>query len=374
MAFPFDVIIGLLDTPIGTRAILKVNGEQLNTWKSINVSRSITQIAGSFSFSTANKFAGENEKWNVTTGDECTIEIAEEKILTGYIDELEDSYTLGGHDITFSGRDKTADLVDCPFDIFTNDNEFKNLTFLQIIEKLCFPLNIIVELDAALVLDTSLFIQISNYKVETGEMIYEQISTLCQQYGILPITTGNGKLFLTRAGLKRAFDMLEVGINIKANKLNQSDKNRYSIYYTTSGLSASAFNSKLIAHGELTDDYVKRTRPLIILMGDQANSDDTCQKRAAWEARIRAGTARKVETVVKGWTQKFGDIWPLNGTVLVKDDKIGVNDSFLIASINLSLDSNGGELTTMQLVHPDTFVLKERVPIPNKKRTAFDKN
>jgi len=27
----------------------------------------------------------------------------------------------------------------------------------------------------------------------------------------------------------------------------------------------------------------------------------------------------------------------------------------------------------MSLVHPDTFALKERIPVPNKKLTAFDK-
>lgn len=356
-----------------TRAVLKINGRQFDTWKSINAQRSIAQIAGTFSFTTSNRFAGDVARWGFTTGDSCTVSIGDNTILTGYLDDIDDGYSLNTHDVTFTGRDKTEDLVDCAYDTFTLGSQLKNLTVLQIIKKLCDPFGISVEVDDSTVKAELSKEKVPVYNIEIGDKVYSMISTLCQQYAILPITTGDGKLRLTRTGIKKANDILEVGKNILANRLNQSDKDRFSVYYATGPAKTSAFNSKLIVNGKLSDNYVKRTRPLVILVGEQANSDDVLQKRAAWEARIRAGGSRKVQTKVRGWTQSNGDIWPLNGLVSVKDDKIGVNGEFLIASINFSLDGSGGELTNMSLVPPEAFDLQKRTDIPNKKVSAWDK-
>jgi len=382
---------GLAD-PVETRAVLRVNGRRFNSWKSISINRSIAQIAGSFSFTTSNRYAGEVEKWGVTTGDECTVDVGDEQVINGYIDDISDGYSVSSHDVTFSGRDKTADLVDCHYNPFEEvdqailtalnntltgnkggKSEFNNQTFLQIIEKLCAPFNIEVELDSALLIYPDLFQLIAKYAVETGSFVYENIATLCQQYAVLPITTGDGKLFITRAGLVKANDALEVGVNIIANKLAQSDKDRYSVYYVEGIPKPSVFNLKLTAKGSLTDDYIKRYRPLVILAGEQAITDDVGQKRCAWEARIRMGASRKVETTVRKWTQTNGKIWPLNGLVPMRDKKIGVEKELLIAGLALNLDSTGGELTTMSLVHPDTFILKQNTPVPNKKVSAWDK-
>jgi prophage tail gpP-like protein len=358
-----------------TRAVLKVNGQKLNVWKSISVSRSIAQIAGSFSFTTSNRFAGNNEKWNITNGDKCTIEIADQQVITGYIDEIDDGYDLNSHDVTFSGRDKTGDLVDCPYDVFSlnkteiksigsfpsvppaGEGEFKNQTFLQVITKLANSVNIDVILDPAIALESE-FKTIVDSGIETGQMLFEQIAKLCQQFAVLPITTGDGKLLLTRSGLEKAFDVLQSGINIKSNQFIQSDKDRYSVYYVEGPTKNTAFTSSLIAEGKEFDEGVVRTRPFIVLVGEQVINKDICQKRAAWEAQIRAGLSRKISTVVKAWTQTNGKLWPLNGLVSMNDDKIQQNEELLIAGIDLTLDSSGGELTTMSLVHPDTFKLK----------------
>ena len=356
---------GLLQ-PVTTRAVLSVNGRKFNSWKSISINRSIAQIAGEFSFSTGNRFAGNNEKWNIEEGDECTIDVADERVLTGYIDGINDGYTSNSHDITFSGRDKTADLVDCPYDVFTLESEFLNQTFLQIITKLADSVGVGVVLDTLLIGDTDLSKLIPEYRIQTGEMLYESISKLCQKHGVLVITTGDGDILLTRAGLSMANDLLESGVNIKANRVIRSLKDRYSVYYGEGQTTTTAFSSDPIAEGKFEDEYVKskRFRPYIIMLGDLA-TNDTCQKAAAWEGRIRMGGSGKVETTVRKWTQTNGKIWPLNGLVNMIDKKLGLGkkDKLLIAGIALNLDSSGGELTTMSLVHPDTFVLKERAPI-----------
>jgi prophage tail gpP-like protein len=385
MAIDLSETPGSLERPIDTRIELNVGGRAFKAWKSININRSLTQIAGSFSFTTANRFAGENEKWGITSGSPCTISIKGENIITGYVDEIEDGYGLGNHDITFSGRDKTGDLVDCSLDLGVKvigssgsfpvvSSEFKNLNVIQIVERLCAPFNISVKIHKSILAELKAA-RIADYRPELGSKVYEEIAFLGQQYAFLPMAFGDGNLTLTRVGTETALDTLEVGVNILANKLMQSDKERYSVYYAKGKVpTPNDHNKKLNVEGKYEDAYMSkgRFRPLVILIDEQANSDGVCKKRAQWEADIRAGASRKVETMVRGWDQFNGGLWPLNGIVQVKDLKIGVQDPFLIAGINLTLDGNGGELTRMGLVHPDTFLLQKRAKVPNTTRTVFD--
>ena len=356
-----------------TRAILKINGNRLDIWKTISVQMSVTQIAGQFSFSTSNRFAGENEKWGIATGDKFELEIAGQTLMTGFLDDVDDGYEAGSHTITFSGRDKTADLVDCPFDVFTAGfSQINNQTVLQIITKLCKPfgINVVVnDLSLKAELNTE---KIAVYDIELGDMVYSQIAVLCRQYAVLPIPSGDGNLALTRSGLSSTHDKLESGVNILANRLIQSDKDRFSIYYATGGAKQDAFSKKLNVEGTYRDNNIKRFRPTITLVGAQAGSDGLCQKRAQWEAKIRVGASRKVQTRVKGWTQSNGDIWSMNTIVPIKDRKIGVLGLFLIAGVTLNLDDKGGELCTIMSVPPDTFAINKTTSISNKKITAFE--
>ena len=92
-------------------------------------------------------------------------------------------------------------------------------------------------------------------------------------------------------------------------------------------------------------------------------------------ARFRAGASRKLEVLVQGWTQPNGQIWPLHGLVNITDKWIGITAKMLIAGVTYSLDDSGGELTTLQLVFPETFQLKRRAPVKKQEfKTAFDQN
>lgn len=363
-----------------SRITLKVGGEDYKFWKRVSISRSLTQISGEFNFTSSNLYGGDQGKWAIYMGSEAVVELEGTPIITGYIDEVDVSYDKGSYEIQFKGRDKTSDLVDCSFDFNEGKNEFLNLTGLQILERLCKPFDITPKID----IDTTnqsdsilgdLSNQIDKFTVDPGEKVFEQVAEICQQFAVMPVSFGDGFLYLTRAGDIQLNDQLEGGVNILSARLSQSDRERFSTYYTKGIPRDTTFKDKPLAvGGKLEDEYITRHRPLVVNIGKAGISDDICQTRAAWEARIRAGSSRQVEILTQGWSQSNGEIWPLNGLVRYKDKYIGIDAEYLISAIEMTLDDSGGELTNMTLVSPDTFKLEKRTPIPETAETAFDKN
>ena len=362
-----------------THIKLKVKGSLYTTWQTITIQQSLIQIAGSFSFTASNRYAGEFVKWKIKMGDLCTVEIGGTTVLTGYIEEILDDYANGKHTITFRGRDKTADLVDCCFDFFTGGSEFKNLSVLQTITKLCASVKVDVTVDPTI--EVALKEGTTKSKaIEVGEYIFDVIARYGRQYGFLPYTKGDGALFLGVPSKVFANDSLVQGVNLKANGVHWSIKERYSTYYVEGhrGQADGTYFIKSLnyaAEGVAIDyDLVNlgRVRPLVILENDDA-SNDTCQTRADWELNLRKGAGQRITSVVKGWVQSNGDVWKLNTRVNINDDKIQINAPGLITGVKFTLDARG-EQTTLMLVPPDTFVLKRDKPAATKetKGTYFD--
>jgi prophage tail gpP-like protein len=352
-----------------TRIALEVGGVEYTFWKSVSINRSIDQISGAFSLTVSNRHDGDNSQWKIYLGAECKIKVAGQIIIDGYIDEVNVAYSADSNSIQFKGRDVTADLVDCCPDGI--ENELMNLTPLQIIKKVCDPFAI--EVDVIGVPDDELIKPRSKFTIDSGAKAFEIIAELCEQLAYLPISLGDRKLYLTRAGEKLASEKLESGVNILSASLSQSDRQRYSEYVVNGApVQATAFSSIVPVQGRVEDQQIRRFRPLVVDLSKAATSDDDCQVRAAWEARYRAGKARTTTVSVNSWTQKNGDVWPLNGLVQYRDLHLGIEDELLICSIDLFLGA-GGEITSMDLVHPDTYKLIKREPVPDKPRTAFDK-
>jgi prophage tail gpP-like protein len=333
--------------------VLKIRENTYEGWTSIRVEKSLLNLAGSFSFAGTDIFPGEPRKWNFSMGDSCVIEIDDQVVMTGYIEDIDITYSENSHNIQISGRSKTADLIDCSW--IEDVNEWKQQNIGTIIAALCEPFDIEIVIEnsafsgAVTVLDT--------FKANEGDIVFDLISKLCKSVAILPIDNGDGKLTLTQAGTKLASDSLVLGDNIKTGTLRQSNKDRFSTYVVKGQDSDDPFKELFsIANpvGTAFDTVVVRNRPMVILLETKGDAGK-CQKRAEWERNIRAGNSRFIQYTVQGWTQKNGDVWPLNYLVQTKDDFLGSNTTLLIANLAISLEEGSGSLTEISLIHPDSL-------------------
>lgn len=355
---------------------LEVGGFDYKNWKAISISRSMTDISGSFSFTTSNLFPGDNVQWRITRGSACKVKVNNFVLLTGYVDSVEVSYDADNFNLTFSGRDNTADLVDCSVgvdNVGTLPTELINLSAFQIIQNLCQPFGITVLVEDSNV-TTDLQMIIPKFTIDPGAKVFELISEICQQFAVLPISNRIGQLKLVRAGLVPAFSSLKGGVNVLSAKLSIDDSNRFSTYYIKGVQQQNtAFTTPTPIKGELADSFIRRYRPMVVNVGKSAVTDEICQTRAAWEARVRAGSSTRLELLLQGWLQENGTPWEINDLVQYEDTYLGIRGEYLISSLNFEL-SESGELTSLVLVPTDTFTLLKRVPVPNEAKTAFDVN
>ncbi len=353
--------------------ILKVSNKSYRNWESVYVGKSLMQLAGSFGFSTANihgnivsdvglsQTSYKPEHWAIRQGNPCTVEIDGQVLITGYVEEMPMSYDKEAHTIQVSGRDRTGDLVDCSY--IETPNKWKRQSIENIVKTLCDPFDIEVVVDTSVISEAA--VEINDFAVEQGASILDDISRVCMHKAILPVCYGDGKLTLTRAGTNKTKDNLELGVNILSAVYEQSDLERFSKYVVKGqGVATSFFDFGAdmdSRHGEALDDVIDRYRPLIII-ADGDVTDKDCEKRAAWESRVRAGQSRKIEYTVQGWTQSNGIAWPLNSLVTVRDKFFGIDGPRLISGLEFSIDPMSGTTTRISVVPKDTFSLRE-VPI-----------
>jgi len=343
-------------------AILKVGGNEFNGWTNVTIEKSMRQITGSFGLSTIDIHSGFPYKWNILMGAECILEINDQKVITGYIEDIIIDYDATSHNIQFGGRDKTGDLVDCSFDQITK--EWKGLSIKEIIKRVCAPFEIDVVVDTSVLTDANA-IWPETVKADEGETAFDLIIKLCKMKAILPISYSDGKLTLTRAGTNyKANDVLEQGENILKGNFDNSNKERFQTYIVKGqgkGEDTKSIFSFTGAIGRRTDNVITRYRPIIIFTETKCDSGK-CVERAKWELNNRAGASRSVNYEVQGWTQSDGKIWPLNAMVDVRDNILGIEKSLLISDLSFTV-SESGTVTQMRLVDPNTFKVLETTPI-----------
>ncbi len=297
-------------TPSTKDITLSVQGVEYKHWKAITITKSLMQFAGSFSLTVSNRFSDKNEDWKVYLDQKCTVKLGEEQVIEGYIDEIPISYNQKSFNIVFNGRDKTADLVDCSYDILQYPGEFLNQTALNIIKKLCNPFGINVAIKEQTTIkigqtfiSEDLVTIIKKYKVNAGAPVFEEINKICQKFAVLPVSFGDGKLTLIRAGTDKTKDGLEDGVNIKAASYNQSNRNRFGKYQVLGQKQqknkwTQEVSTKIEA--SFFDNHIRPARTLVIR--DSSLRDNGAAKaRAAWEMRIRAGQSRPLVVVVQDW-------------------------------------------------------------------------
>jgi len=339
--------------------VLRVRGKEFQGWTAVTVQKSLYQMTGAFGLTSTDIFSKDFKKWNFSMGDECQVAINNQILITGYIEDILISYDAKNHNIQIAGRDKPGDLIDCSF--VESAKKWDNQTIIKVIRDLCEPFNIDVEVDDSVSEQVSFKTPSKTFIVNEGETVFDSILRLSKASGILPVSYGNGKLVLTGTGTEKAYDHLELGKNIKSGSIDQTNRERFQTYIVRGqGKQQKGFfksvESIAQSKGEYLDELINRYRPLVILSDTGGEAQDF-QNQSEWECVTRAGKSRTIYYEVQGWTQSNGKVWPLNALVKIKDSFLGINEEWLIAAVNFSLNNDTGAMTELKIVRPDAFKL-----------------
>jgi prophage tail gpP-like protein len=343
---------------------LRIGGTAYVGWTSIRLTKSLEQLAHSFSISLTDRWAADDTilPFEITAGQTCSVVVDGITLLSGYIDANSLSYDATSKTLTVTGRSKTADLIDCSTVYATG--QWRKRPLLNIAKNICDPFGISVSTKVDLG-------GRMNLSIEEGETAFSTLERAAKMRGVLLLTDSDGDLYFDRVATSRIPTTLEFGINIKRGSYSDSWAGRHSIYTIKSQASGNDnFFGKEAAQikRSASDSAISRYRPLKLL-AENEDSASELEKRVKWERNTRAGRAKRVSYVVQGWTH-IGGFWAPNQLVRVVDDLMRFDDELLVATATFTRSNNEGTITTLELAQPEAFDIQP-LPSPKRKRGAF---
>lgn len=333
--------------------VLQVDGVNYAGWTSVRVQRGMEQISGAFEIGVTERWPGQAQHWPIQLGAECRLLVDGEPLITGYVDDRNQSYDAAQHTISIVGRDKTADLVDCA--AIWPGGEWKNRNLAEVAAYLCEPYGIKV------IAETDVGARHPVYGLEPGESAFECIERFARFRGVLPLSDGLGNLLLTRATKDaRVSTALVYGKNILRASGQFSWRERFS-HYTVKGQEVIGMTGQPVGKAEDEEVKASRYRPRVLIAEDCGNNVNF-RTRAEWERNVRYGRSQVANYTIQGWRHAAG-IWHPNTLVMVTDPQMEFDArEFLIVSVSLLYDESGSR-TELKLMPRETF---DRIPLPDK--------
>lgn len=343
-----------------TEVVLLVNGTRYGGWQEIDVQRSMRAISGRFSLTLSERFPGNPTRWPVSQGDACALIIGGQTVITGYVDTRQASFSASDHTVNVTGRDRSADLVDCAPEIGTY--ELAGVTALQLAQRLAKPFSVPIssQIGGLKTLD--------KFDIQPGETAFDCINRACQLSAVLPIPQGDGSVVLEREGRARAGTDIREGDNVLSMSLRRSLEQRFHRYVVAGqhfGTDTLNGEDAATPRAEATDPNVRESRVLYLRPSGNLSAAQA-QERADWESANRAASSVEVSATLQGWTQRDGRLWEINRVVRVVSDTLSIDADMLIVSVSFTLNAQGTR-TALTLAPLGSFR-----PDPVQKESASD--
>jgi len=351
-----------------TQILVEINSVSYEGFSSINVTRSIEAISGSFSL---NATISQGNSFPIKVGDKCRIVIDGTSVINGFVENISVSYSQDKHNINIQGRDRTADLIDSSvIDELTYEG---SISLRRIIGQTLRNLSIT---------DISVSDEIGNLEdfddtereaADIGENAFDFIERYARKRQALLTTDGEGNILITRSSNNpistNLLNEIEGSNNIIKNaSVNYNYTERFNRYTISSQGNASIDIGAEISPDVLTDqqgesiDEEIRIGRQIVINAETSMSDATAADRALWERNIRSGRSRIYNVTVYGFmAEEDGLLWKPNFLVKIKDDFADIDAQMLIRSVTYSQSNDAGSTTTLEFVEKDTYTIQAKI-------------
>jgi len=321
---------------------LEIDGINYQGWTSVQITRSLEDITGSFELTFTDQFRNDDLS-PIQAGDSCRIYRDGELQKTGFVDAISPSFNKDEVTLVVSGRDN-PDIADCSVNHPTG--EWKNLKFEGVVAAIIAPFGRAIDLR---VVDTGDPIKSVNY--DQGTKAYELIRKYGEKKQLLLYSGLDAKIIIDVAGIELADIALIEGDNILEASGNIDYSEIFSVY-TVKGDRPSTPQDKTEeetqSKADFEDKTLGRNRPLII-MSDGQTTNGTAEQVAKWEATTRLAKSETYSIKVQGWHNVINKLVTVNSPTL----KL-VNAQKLISAVTL-VQNQDGEHTIFTLVPKNAF-------------------
>jgi len=304
-------------------------------WENVTINRSLENGAGTFTL----QLYDDPPEFVPDINEPITVLIDDMPVITGYIDDRSISISSSSYELSISGRDKTADIIDCnqanpPF-------VFKNQSLDNVAKRLCNPFNIDVVSHASVSAEIY-----KSMTINQDQTIFTFLDEYARKRGFLCNSNEQGNLVIFNPKEFENIGNLKEGYNILSLSRKENFSKRYSDY-TVKGQSQ---YSRTI--GVAKDDSVKRFRPKVLAIKKQLTNADAIDY-AKWSASVSRARGDELEVTIDDWYIDNNLILP-GRSVTLDSYTLRIDDEFLIKSVNFSL-SNSEYSAVVSLVKPEVF-------------------
>lgn len=324
---------------------LKTNGKLFKGWKTAEIERSLRAVSGHFAINYTDIWAGIDTSIQLHAGDDCTIELDGETVITGFIDTVE--YDLAGESrhLSVSGRDKTGNLVDSG--TLSKQKAFKGISLAKMAGQLSSPFGVSVssKSDAA-------DVKIEALSYQYNETIWEIINRLAHYQGVLAYPNSVGGIVFADISnsIEDTLDEKKNILEINA-QTDASEKFQKYIVVAHSGASDRKVTTVL---AEATDHSVTLPRSKIILISKNTDKN-SAQARANWEMAMHIAKSFHANVTLIGWKNSKGNLWQINTLVSLNAPSCNLKGNFLIEATKFLLEQDRGMIVQLTLVLADAY-------------------
>ncbi|MDI1300605.1 MAG: Mu P family protein [bacterium] len=335
---------------------IKIGNTVLRGWTSIRITRGIERCPPDFEVSMTERYPGEFNELLMTPragqysgllmkpGADCEVMSGKDLIMTGYVDRYMPSLDAGSHSITVTGRGKCQDLVDCS--TLVKGGQIIDGDALTVAQTLANPFKVTVKQQAG----CKTKVDYQQFNVIPGETPWTIIERVCRNAAVLCYETPDGNILLAHASDEYAGSGFEEGVNIERATAIFSMDQRYSEYHAQ----LLSFNPLWDIYAPdarqpdankvftVTDPYVLRHRPLVVVAEIGVGYLDMLMRRTAWESARRKGRSSEVRITTDGWRDVNRNLYRPNTRVHLSIPSLKIKGGeWLISEVTYRLDESG---------------------------------
>ena len=336
--------------PVGASDVLTliVGNQSVTGWQRVVVTRPLASIPASFQIEATEKYPN---KPNVVLqpGQECTVRIGADLVLTGYVDRYVSSISAGAHTVRVEGRSRSEDLVDCSAlvpgagkgETSTPGMQVLNGDALSIAQRLAAPYHVTI---------VSKFVgplaPLPQLNINLGETVWDIIDRITRYSRLLVYDMPDGSVMLSDVGTEAMASGFTIGDNVESADVMFSMDQRYQEYeghmISMMALGTDAgVNTPQI--GEVVrDDEVPRFRKLYVISEQTVMGQPLAGQRAIWEKNRRWGQSFNFNLSCDSWRDTAGKLWEPNklAPIVAPQLKLEHRD-WLIGTVTYQRDESG---------------------------------
>jgi len=313
---------------------LLVGGVLHQGWSRVDIHRSIYTAAGAFDLTLSPVWEQMPLDFALYPGESCTLKIGSETVITGFIDCVRQKLDHSQHILDVSGRDQTADIVDCSS--LRQSRVWNPVPLETIADELLKPFGI------PFIHPKNTGSVFPSWSIQE-ESVFDNLSRAASLRGFLLLSDGKGNLVATRPRTNQVSIFIHEKSGVLSCEQTEDFKNRFS-KYVTRGLNYGPTEGKeenlRFKIPPVVDSSIKRYRPILISQDGEIR-EQVAKDRLAWEARVRRAKSNQVDITLTSWKDSLGKLWDINQLVSLSFPGIHVSGKYLITSVHFTLDSSG---------------------------------